>query len=90
VSRRLALAEGLARIADSVPARQALIDVTLASRSPSDHRRALYALRSLPAGSDTVAAAATALGDPDPAVRAAGIWALDRTAGSVACADRLR
>ena len=88
--RRLALADGLVRCGESGPARLALIDVALGSQSPSDQRRALYSLGALSAGSDTVAAAVTALRASDPAVRAAGVWALDRTAGSAACAGELR
>ena len=89
-ARRLAFAEGLARIPAPSSARPALLEIALASETTSDQRRALYALGALPPSSDTVSAAALALRGRDPAVRATGIWALDRSALSVACADQLR
>jgi hypothetical protein len=89
-ARRLEFAAGLARISAPSSSRPALLEIAFASERPADQRRALYSLGALPPGSDTVAAAATALGDRDPAVRAAGIWVLDRTALAPACADQLR
>ena len=89
-SRRLEFAEGLARIAAPSSSRPALLELVSASERPADQRRALYSLGALPAGSDTASAAVTALGARDPAVRAAGIWVLDRTALAPAYADSLR
>ena len=89
-ARRLAFAEGLARIPAPSSARPALLEIAFESDRPGDQRRALYALAALAPGADTASVAATALRADDPAVRAAGIWTLDRAALSTVCASQLR
>ena len=88
-TRRLAFAEGLARIPAPSSARPALLEIAFESERPGDQRRALYALAALAPGADTASAAATALSADDPAVRAAGIRTLDRADLSTACASQL-
>jgi HEAT repeat protein len=88
-ARRLDFAEALARIPAPSSARPALLELALSER-PCDRRRSLYALGALAPGPDTVTAASTALGDRDPSVRAAGVWAVERAALSAACESQLR